>query len=240
MKRYDIFSDLKLDHVVFIRTDGVNFSRACKELNLEKPYDIRLIEALIEASKKIFDLFSPKMAYMFSDEINFLFFPPLPYKGRIEKLDSIISSYVSSIVSLKFNKILAFDAKVLIVDSSEIIDYLIKRQNEAWRNHINSYAYYTLIKEGLSGKEAAQKLKGLKYQDLHELLFSRGINPAKTPLWQRRGVMLYKRKSIKKGFDPRTKKETVTMRTEIYEDWNLPNFNTEEGRNFLKTIIEGD
>ncbi len=229
------FSSISFQHKIFVRVDGVNFSRKTEELQLEKPYDKRLIEALIEASKLVFEILNPKLAYIFSDEINFLFFPPLPYNGRFEKLNSIIPSIVSTKVSLIFKKELFFDSKIFCVNDDEIIQYLKERQDEAWRNHINSYAFYKLIEEGYSRREAAEILKGKKYKDIHEFLFKKGINLAKTPTWQRRGVLVYKlRKEMSKKINDRVVKY---YRNEIIVDWEIPLFSSEEGKRLLEKIL---
>ncbi len=229
------FSNINFQHKIIIRVDGVNFSRKTEELGLKKPYDKRLMDALVEAGKFIFKNLNPKIAYIFSDEINFVFFPPLPFNGRLEKLNSIISGMVSSKISLIFNKELYFDSKIFCVNDDEIIPYLIQRQDEAWRNHINSYAFYKLLEEGYSRREAAKELMGKKYRDIHEMLFQKGINLAKTPTWQRRGVLIYKvKKEYSKKFNDRIVKY---YRNEIIVDWNPPLFSSDDGINFLKKIL---
>lgn len=110
-----------------------------------------------------------------------------------------------------------------------------ERQDEAWRNHINSYAFYKLIEEGYSRREAAEILKGKKYKDIHEFLFKKGINLAKTPTWQRRGVLVYKlRKEMSKKINDRVVKY---YRNEIIVDWEIPLFSSEEGKRLLEKIL---
>ncbi len=230
-----LFSNISFQHKIFIRVDGVNFSKKVEELKLKKPYDERLINALIEASLYVFKYFNPRLAFIFSDEINFLFLPPLPFKGRLEKLNSIIPSIVSSKVSLIFKKELPFDSKIICVNDDEIYSYLIERQNEAWRNHINSYAFYKLLEEGYSRKEAANILKGKKYKDLHEMLFQKGINLAKTPAWQRRGVLIYKKKE---EYEKKLNGKIIKyFRNRVIIDRNPPLFSSNNGVKFLREII---
>ncbi len=231
----DIFSGLRIDHPLFVRVDGVNFSRVCDGLVFERPYDERISRALVHASELVFERFDPKLAYLFSDEINFFFTPPLPYDGRLEKLDSIVPSLVAGCISLEFGAPVAFDSKVIIPEDPA--DYLVGRQGEAWRNHLNSYAFYALLEEGFNRKEAARKLKGMKGGEIHEFMFKRGINLAETPPWQRRGVMLYKEAYMKEGRDPRKGKKVLAERKRVVSNWEIPIFGAPEGRTFLEGFV---
>ena len=76
---------------------------------------------------------------------------------------------------------------------AEVSDYLVERQDETWRNHVFSYGFYTLIEEGQTAAGAMQRLRGMREHEIHELVFGKGINLAKTPTWQRRGVMVYRK-----------------------------------------------
>ena len=40
---------------------------------------------------------------------------------------------------------------------------------------------------------AMERLRGLSEPQIHELVFQKGINLAKTPAWERRGVMIYRK-----------------------------------------------
>lgn len=110
------------------------------------------------------------------------------------------------------------------------------RQNEAWRNHLNSYAFYTLLKEIGDRRKVQKFLEGKKSPELHEILYSRGINPAKTPAWQRRGILLYwKDIELEREFEGRTVR---FKRRRIVEEWEPPLFDSEEGRKFIEEIIK--
>ena len=97
MKEYEQFSQLKVipDMPVIIRVDGRSFSNYTKQLKLQKPFDERLRDIFIEVSKDLIKEFNPKYVYTFSDEINILF-SEVPFNGRIEKIDSVIPSFISS------------------------------------------------------------------------------------------------------------------------------------------------
>jgi Uncharacterized conserved protein len=205
----EIYGDIKAIPPLIVRADGRNFRRVLSG-EFEKPYDERFAKGMAEAVAIFFKTsgFDPKLAYIFSDEIN-LFFPQVPFKGRIEKLDSVIAGFLASALTivLDFKDAIAFDARVIPVCSREDVwGYLVQRQAEAWRNHINAYGYYGLQESGLSEKEAEERLKGMKAVQVHELLFRTGINLNETPRWQRRGILIAKERYEKRDTIPKRRR----------------------------------
>ncbi len=240
MKRREIYADLRCAPPVIIRVDGRNFKNTLSRLNFEKPYDKRFASAMADAVELFFKKsgMSPVFAYTFSDEINFLF-SDTSFNERVEKLDSIIPSYISSALTMQLDpdEPISFDSRIVSLNSDQIIEYLIWRQREAWRNCISSYGYYTLRSEGLNEVEAAAQMKGKKAASVHELLFERGINLAKTPAWQRRGIVIHKEEYEISGFNPVENVETESMRTKVVQNWDIPIFNSDEGNTFLNDHI---
>ena len=236
-KNLEVYSEVKISPAfpLIIRCDGHKFHRLSKELELDKPYDINFMKAMVETAKSLFySGLSPVLAYIFSDEINILFLQK-PFKGRIEKLNSIIPSILSSSLTLqiyeKWGKklIVSFDSRLIPIPIKYLLGYLASRQKEAWRNHINSYAQKAML---------MQKLKGLKSSQLHELVMKTlKLNLAKTPTWQRRGILIYRRKIKIRGFNPLNKVEVETYRHKIHVDWELPLFTEEEGKRLIDEIL---
>jgi tRNA(His) guanylyltransferase len=113
----------------------------------------------------------------------------------------------------------------------------VNRQDEAWRNHINAYCQQALITDGMKPRQAAVRLKGMPSRQLHEMMHDRGINLAKTPAWQRRGVLVYKKTSEKEGFNPVTKEKVKAIRSSVVVDDDLPLFTAPEGQAFLEKLI---
>ncbi|MEM3770128.1 MAG: hypothetical protein QXG76_02950 [Candidatus Bathyarchaeia archaeon] len=72
----------------------------------------------------------------------------------------------------------------------------------------------------------------MKTEELHEMLFKYGVNLAKTPQWQRRGILIHKKPCQK-----RIASKSVTQ-GKITENWNLPLFFSEEGTKLIRRIIE--
>ena len=220
MKDHEIYSDIKvpLSSPILVRLDGRRFHTLTKVLNLERPYDESFSKIMAETSKIFFKEFSPIFIYTFSDEFNILF-ENIPFSGRIEKLNSVFSSFISSTLTLKLDKSfkdklkkpISFDSRLISLPKDKIASYFKWRQDEAWRNHINAYGYWSL-REDLSKDDAVEKLKGLKSKDIHEMLFKKGINLNNSPTWQKRGIAIYRNKK-------------TDTKDEIYMDFNLKQFN---------------
>jgi len=235
------FSKLQIPaHMPFyVRLNGRRFQAVSEKLDAEKPFDEKFAKCLVACGKAIFQSnLAPTLVFVASDEVNVLFAYTAPFNLRVEKIDSVLASTASSAFALNalkhFNKslIVAFDSRIVMTSKEKLWEYLAWRQQDAWRNHNNAYAYWLLRRLGHKPSEAAKKLKGLKTKDLHELLFSHGINLAKTPTWQRRGILIYR-----EPFKKRMKNLAVT-RWRIKEEWNLPLFSTKEGQTLIEQITE--
>lgn len=242
MKNRELFSQLKVVSTAVLRVDGRGFSKALRDLGFDKPYDIRFAEGMVYSTHDFFSKsgINPTLAYLFSDEINLVFVEDLPFSGRLEKMDSVIPSFIASALTIHLENAqpLSFDSRVTIIDRNDIIEYLSWRQNECWRNLISSYGYYLLRKDGMNVKEATEQLKGMKSESLHQLAWEHGINLAETPVWQRRGIMVYKQKFEKEGHNPLTGEDSKVFRSKIIHDWELPLFKSDEGEQFITSIIQ--
>ncbi len=235
----EIYKDIRALPPVVVRADGRNFKECLARLGFEKPYDIRFERAMVSAARSLVmdSGLGPDWAYTFSDEFN-VFFKVLPFDGRVEKLDSVVPSYLASALALalKAEAPLAFDARVVPLHYEDVAPYLQWRQAEAWRNHMQSYGFYALVKEGVPEREASKRMHGMKFEDIHEMMWRRGINLNDTPAWQRKGVFIYKKATTKEGYDP-VKKEKVTVeRAEIDELWDPPLFGSKEGEDLLERL----
>lgn len=236
----EVYSQLKVPKTTpfVVRLDGWKFRSFCEKLKAEKPFDLKIARCLVDASIRVLKNFNPSLVYIISDEINFLFVKNYPFNGRIEKLNSILSGLISASFSLNvkkhFKKELAasFDSRIVILSSENLMSYLIWRQQNGWRNHNNTYAYWLLRKLGYSPREASKKLKGLKSKQIHELLFKHGINLAETPTWQRRGIIICKEIYEKEARGIKVK------RRRMVENWNVPLFTTKEGQELIYRTIQ--
>ena len=234
MKECEIFSSLKIPcgSKVVIRIDGRKFSRLSSDLKFKKPYDKQFRDIMVKTSKDFFKEFNPSFIYTFSDEINILL-SEIPFGGRIEKLDSVFASFITGSFTKhifdtekSIQGPISFDSRIIPLYSSGVVEYFKQRQDEAWRNCINGYAYWTLRNEYTKEKSMGL-LRNKRSNELHEILFKRNINLAELPAWQRRGIGIYKKEVIVEGYNP-IKDETVrSTRKRIFVDEDLPILNAE-------------
>lgn len=240
--KHEIFSKscIPPETAFFVRLDGWKFRKLSETIKTEKPFDKKFAKCLVSSGKILFKKgFTPALVYVVSDEINILFLNAAPFRGRIEKVNSVLASLVSSAFrrSLQkfFNKenIAVFDSRIVVVSTDEkIMEYLAWRQTNNWRNHNNAYAYWVFHKMGYKPLEISKKLKGLKTEELHEIMFRQGVNLAKTPQWQRRGILVYKQPFLRKV------ENRFVTRWKINENWKLPLFTSGDGVKLIKQILE--
>ncbi|NLD57749.1 MAG: tRNA 5'-guanylyltransferase [Methanomicrobiales archaeon] len=240
MENREIFSAITAIPPVFVRLDGRTFHRLTECLGLEKPFDEFFHKGMVTTCISLLSEsgLNPDLAFTFSDEIS-LWFTRLPFNGRVEKIDSVAASFAASALTLAFGgtTLLSFDARVIPATPAFALEYLAGRQSEAWRNHINAYCQQALIEEGMDSRAAAEQLRGLPAQALHEMMHERGFNLATTPAWQRRGTLVYKKRTIKEGFNPVTQETVATERSSVVAESDLPLFTTPEGQDFLNGIL---
>ena len=128
--------------------------------------------------------------------------------------------------------LISFDSRIIpISKNKDVVKYFKWRQDESWRNCINSYGYWKL-RENYSAKEATQKLKSLKSSDIHQLLFGNGINLNNVPNYQKRGIAIYKKKEKIIGLNPIKNKEETSYRNKLIIDKKITTFN----QGFFKKI----
>jgi tRNA(His) 5'-end guanylyltransferase len=242
MENREIFSAISTIPPVFVRLDGRAFHSLTAILGLQKPFDEFFNEAMVAACTSLVAKsgLSPEFAFTFSDEIS-LYLTKLPFNGRVEKIDSVAASYAASVLSMALGCVapLAFDARIVQATPDFASEYLANRQTEAWRNHINAYCQQALISEGMTGREAAHRLRGMPAKEMHDLMHQRGVNLAATPAWQRRGVLVHKELCRKEGLNPITGEEIVVERSAVVENRELPLFSSPEGKKFLGLLIAG-
>ncbi|MGZ7119515.1 MAG: tRNA(His) guanylyltransferase Thg1 family protein [Methanobacterium sp.] len=241
MKECEIFSNLKIPcgSNIICRMDGRKFSRLSRDLKFEKPFDELFTKLMVLSSYDFFKEFNAGFIYTFSDEINILL-SDIPFGGRIEKLNSVFASFIAGSFTknaldkgYSLPKPISFDSRIIPLSYPLMVEYFKERQDEAWRNCINGYAYWTLRKD-YSKKEAISILKNKKSSSLHDILFEKGINLAELPSWQRRGIGIYKKEVLIEGYNPLEKKNVQSKRKKIFIDHDLPIFHEE----FFQNLVE--
>ncbi len=236
MKEYEVYSSLKVpkNSKVIVRLDGRAFHKLASDLELEKPYDETFYNVMVKVCEDLFKEFSPVFLYTFSDEISLLL-DNIPFEGRIEKIDSVIASFTSSSFVMNydvdFKKPPAFDSRIIPINDEDIMKYFKWRQDESWRNCVNSHGI-SYLKSKYSNNEANEKIKGMKLNEIHELLFQNGINLNDVETYKKRGIGIYRKDKEIVGFNKKENKNQTSYRSYVYTDWELPIF-TED---FFKDI----
>lgn len=239
IKDREIFANITTFPPAFVRLDGRAFHNLSRKLNLKKPFDPLFHARMLTVCRYLLEQsgLTPAFAYTFSDEIS-LYFPKLPFSGRVEKIDSVAASVAASVLTIEIGctEPLAFDARTIPAAGEFAVEYLMSRQSEAWRNHVNVYCQNALIEEGMSPRQAATALHGVRADAMHEMMFERGVNLAATPAWQRRGTLLYREKYVKRGYNPITGETVLATRTRIRELEETPLFSTVEGATLIRSL----
>lgn len=258
--RREVYADLRVRAPLVVRADGRGFGKLLRKA--DKPHDLDFARAMATAARAFVEGsgLAPFLAFTFSDEVNLLF-GEAPFNGRLEKIDSVVAGSLSGLLSIGLGKAVAMDARSIPLCPGEIVEYFAGRQDEAWRNHVFSSGFYALIDDGLAPDQAMDRLRGLKEAEIHELLFARGTNLAKSPAWQRRGILIRRVEAAEE--EPEEMAEEVVeeagagdrgeggeegeeeemrvrerrKRWRIVEDWEPPLFRSEEGKSLLEGTI---
>jgi len=236
MKDYEVYSSLKVpkNSKIVIRLDGRSFHKLASDLKLVKPYDENFYKVISMVCRDLFEEFSPLFVYTFSDEIS-LILDNVPFEGRVEKIDSVVASFTASSFvmhyDVDFTKPPAFDSRIIPIAEGDILKYFRWRQDECWRNCVNSHGI-TYLKSKYSNAEANDKINGLKLNEIHELLFQNGINLNDVETYKKRGIGIYRKHKEVVGFNKKENRNQTSYRSYVHTDWELPKF-TEE---FFKKI----
>ena len=228
MKEFEVYSSLRVpkNSKIIIRLDGRSFHKLANDLKLVKPYDDNFYNVISEVCRDLFEEFSAQFVYSFSDEISLLL-DNVPFDGRVEKIDSVIASFAASSFvmhyDVEFKKPPAFDSRIIPVTDGDILDYFRWRQDESWRNCVNSHGI-AYLKSKYSNSQANDKIKGMNLSDIHEFLFANGINLNDVDTYKKRGIAVYRKNKKVTGFNKKENKNQVSYRSYIYTDWELPIF----------------
>lgn len=239
MKDYEVYSSLKVpkNSKIIVRLDGRSFHKLARDLKLVKPYDDDFYEVMSKVCRDLFEEFSAEFAYSFSDEISLLL-NNVPFEGRIEKINSVMASFAASSFVMhydtEFKKPPAFDSRIIPITDEDILGYFKWRQDESWRNCVNSYGI-SYLKSKYSNAEANDKIKGMNLSDIHEFLFENGINLNDVENYKKRGIAVYRKNKKVIGFNKKANKNQTSYRSYVYTDWQLPIF-TEEFFKDIKVI----
>lgn len=228
MRTYETFADVCVPTEVFMvaRIDGRKFTRLTKEkCQFKAPFDERFRDLMVETTRALMNCgIRIVYGYTESDEISLLFdFREQTFGRKLRKLNSTLAAEASAQFSLALGQIATFDCRISQLPNLElVVDYFRWRNEDAARNALNAWCYWTLRKEGFTQQAATRQIEGLSTSAKHELLFEYGINFNDVPLWQKRGVGLYWEEFEKPAVNPKTGEETNALRRAIRCDLELP------------------
>jgi len=174
-------------HTIF-RLDGVNFSRYFKDLGLSKPFDDRLVNAMIETGIECFNTCTFSLCYVGYDEITYYLKPvtkeeedngfEYDYSGRIQKMVSMLAGkasvcFYSKLLKYWGSEVLPgylpyWECKVTqVAQFDEVIENLNERIVSTLKNSRALFVSAYLPGTELSSKEAIKKIQGEKQIDFN-------------------------------------------------------------------------
>lgn len=224
---------------IVVRLDGKGFTKLTKEkMDFERPFDIRFHEAMVATTKHLLSVgFKVLYAYTQSDEISLLIDKnDTTFNRKVRKINSILAGEASAFISLYFKEPAVLDCRTIAMPNQEmILDYFCWRQEDAHRNSLSSYCYWTLRNQGQTFTDATKKVEKLSMSAKNELLFSYNINYNNLPTWQKRGVGLFYNEEKREGINKINNELLEYTRKVISIENELPI--RENYRLFLSNII---
>jgi tRNA(His) 5'-end guanylyltransferase len=241
MRVYETCNDYSVipNMYMIARLDGKGFTKLTKRLNFEKPFDIKFSNIMRKVTHHLMENTGIKFTYGYtqSDEISLLFhINEDSFARKLRKLNSTLAGYASAIASLELNEPVVFDCRISQLPNKELVyDYFSWRQEDANRNALIGYCYWTLRDQGCSAHKATSIMNGINKASQNELLFDLGINYNNVEEWHKRGVGFYFESYIKEGWNPILKETTFTTRSMLVENERLPI--KEDYRFFIKRLL---
>lgn len=230
---------------ICVRIDGKAFHTYTK--GLERPYDKRLSDAMIETMKYLVEKTDARLGYTQSDEITLVYFKTANHQqgyfgARMQKLVSILASMATA----KFNAeaqqnipekkdvFAFFDCRVWNVPSLDAAaEMFIWRQDDAIKNAVSMAASAYYSHKFLNGKSSKDKINLLK---------DKGIEWKEYPDFFKSGTYAM-RKLVEVQMDEEMKKFKGNEGKEMYfrsyiETFALPRLrNQENPADFLFTPV---
>lgn len=164
---------------VMARLDGRSFHTFTR--GLEKPYDKRFCQLMIETCKFLVGKEHALLGYVQSDEITLCWIPwdhtkEGPFASRVQKLESVLPSLAAAYFNTHLEDYLPekvglyphFDCRVWNVPSlMEVYNTFLWRELDATKNSLTMLASAYYSNKELHGKHSGDK---------HDMLHAKGIN----------------------------------------------------------------
>lgn len=241
---------------IVVRLDGRSFTKFTKNVcKFEAPFDERFRDLMVETLRYLMENSGFQTVYGFteSDEMSILFkLDDNTFGRKIRKINTTLageaSAFFTSLLQKAINDkiieyngdrlpIATFDCRVCPLPNIDVVkDYFVWRQEDACRNSLNGWCYWTLRKNGESARMATSILEGKGNSYKNELLFQNGINFNDLPTWQKRGVGIEFKEVEKEGFNPYLGTKVISKRRVTVDDYELPY--GDEYRNYIERLIK--
>jgi tRNA(His) 5'-end guanylyltransferase len=183
---------------IIVRVDGKCFSSFTK--GLARPYDQRLIDLMVEVTKRLVSETNARIGYTQSDEINLVLYEEnllkeLPFGGKKQKLISVLASTASAwfnqlrpeyIPNFKVDIPAVFDCRAFTVPTKEeATNAILWRELDATRNAISMAARARISHKQMQNKNS---------KELQEMLWQEhGINFNDYPEQFKRGSFIQRK-----------------------------------------------
>ena len=228
MRTYEESLDQYIEPEKFIiaRLDGRSFTKLTKETcDFKRPFDEKFRDIMVGTVMHLMKDcgFNIVRGFTESDEISLLLASDsTQFNRKVRKLNSILAGEASAYFSLQLGVTACFDCRVIpLPDQERVDDYFSWRQEDANRNALNSWCYWTLREKGYNAADAQSLIKGKSIDEKKQLLQQYEIDFDSLPLWQRKGVNVTWVEVEKEGWNPVTQKATTAIRKELCHDLKL-------------------
>ena len=224
------------DKYIAVRLDGRSFTALTKRIKFEKPFDVKFRDLMVDTVKVLMESgFRIVYGYTQSDEISLLFHPVENTFSRKErKINTTLAGAASGAFSLSLGEIATFDSRVVpLPNKKRVADYFVWRQEDAKRNALNGYCYWTLRHEGKTASQASRVFMNKGYNFKKEFLIDKGIDFDEVPVWQRYGTGVFYRTVEREGFNPIKNEKVLAIRRELFTDYEIPH-----GDEYRKYVVE--
>ena len=226
MRTYEESLDqyIEPDKLIIARLDGRSFTKLTKETcEFKKPFDERFRDLMVGTVMHLMKNcgFNIVKGFTESDEISLLFAPDsTQFNRKVRKLNSILAGEASAYFSLELGLPACFDCRIIpLPDQERVDDYFSWRQEDANRNALNSWCYWTLREDGYNAADAQSLIKGKSIEAKKALLKKYNIDYDTLPHWQRKGINITWKDVEKEGWNPILNTPVTTTRKELKADY---------------------
>ncbi|XP_071037998.1 probable tRNA(His) guanylyltransferase [Parasteatoda tepidariorum] len=196
---------------IVVRIDGKCFHKFADTHHFKKPNDLCCLDLMNKCASNVMqEIHDIILAYGQSDEYSFVFERNTRlYKRRLMKILTHVCSLFSVSFAVHWNDFFpdvrmkglpSFDGRIVTYPTNKNLrDYLSWRQTDCHINNLYNTTFWNLVQlEGVSRKEAEERIRHTISSGKHEILFQLGVNYNNEPEQFRKGTLIVKEKINKK------------------------------------------